>query len=103
MKKEENKQEMQPAREAPCNAAFFTPIYVPSVGHGCAYKYGQAFDLNGPGKAEWRDSKAAVENAGIIFCSVMQQRLDILLHLFIHSFIHCKGNFSAVFSFLSAV
>lgn len=91
---------MQP-KEAPCNAADFTPVYVPSVGQGCAYKYRLAFNFNGPGKAERRDSKAAVQNTGIIFRNVIQ--LDILLHLFIHSFIHCKGNFSDVFSFLSAV
>lgn len=94
---------MQPGKEAPCNAAVFTPIYGPSVDQGCAYKNRLAFNLNGPGKAERRDSKAAVKNTGIIFCSVMQQRLGVLLHLFIHSFIHCKGNFSAIFSFLSAV
>lgn len=76
---------MQLRKEALCNAEVFTPIYGPSAGQGHAFKYRLAFNLNGPGKMGRRDSKAVVENTGIIFSSVMQQRLAILLHLFIHS------------------
>lgn len=76
---------MKLRKEARCNAEVFTPIYGPSAGQGHAFKYRLAFNLNGPGKMDWRGSKAAVENTAIIYSSVMQQRLSILLHLFIHS------------------
>lgn len=72
---------MQPGREAPRDAAVFTPIYIPSVGQGCACKCRTHLIGMGPGKTVWRDSKAVVENTG----SVMHQTLDILLHFFIHS------------------